>query len=180
MFATPTIENQRRLRALGQPPNHEPLNFNLPMQDDILRGLCSFFGGPNDLTMKDDDGLSLYEPAEADLRPDLFVPAPTQIPNLETWKRLRPEAPYVSMRWLTSVPRRTLQRLLLCVRNPRNSRFAFGFPVDRGPGRMDKLIDLSPRFKLLGLESGQEVEVSLALPGPMGLKALTSWVPGTS
>ena len=41
-----------------------------------MNGRCSIFGGPGDKGMANDSGLALYEPKEADLRPDIFTPAP--------------------------------------------------------------------------------------------------------
>ena len=108
-------------------------------------GKCSCFGGANDCGMSSDTGLALYEPHEADRRPDIFLPAPADDPKQETWKRLRTDFPYVAMRFSKVVGREWLQNQPWKITNPKTGQWVMGFVVDYGPAESTgRVVDLSP------------------------------------
>ena len=136
-------------------------------------GKCSVFGGYNDDGMTDAEGLTLYEPAEADRRPDLFHGETRwpydngKAPKCPTWKRLKTDSFYIAMRFEefideSRVSRKVIQQIPFLIRNPTNHVFCVGFLVDRGPGIKDRLVDVSPGIaKYLILETDDEVEVTM-------------------
>lgn len=136
-----------------------------------ITGRCSEFAMPNDPGMLKDTGLAFFEPWEADARPDLFIAAPANVP---TWRRLRSMAFFCALRIAPGMPRNVYQNMMFTVyRQGELQGGISGHLVDRGPGRMDKLIDLSTgMMAALSLETGDLVEVELA---PAGLNALLSW-----
>lgn len=134
----------------------------------LFQGKCSTFGGANDKGMgprpgkpEGDTGLSFYEPFEADLRPDIFLPAPADFPLQETWKRLRPEFPYIALNVDHSKTRIEWRIIPWSVCNPKTGQWAVAFLVDRGPGDPRRVCDLSPGIaSRLRLETDDDVVVS--------------------
>lgn len=126
-----------------------------------MNGRCSIFGGPGDKGMANDTGLALYEPSEADLRPDIFTPAPADNPLVPTWTRLRPDFPYIALRFSHNLGRRINQQTPYRITNPATSQWVIGWLVDWGPGeRTGRLIDLSPCIAArLRVETDDVVEV---------------------
>lgn len=137
-------------------------------------GKCSEFGGPDDETMAGDSGMAFYEPAEADRRPDIFLPEDkgwleehpawvAKYPNQRqpTWSRLKTEFFYLAMRFDNAPPRVVLQNTPFKIRNLKTGHWCSAFAVDRGPGVETRLIDLSPGvMDFLSLETDDNVEVS--------------------
>lgn len=108
-------------------------------------GRLSVFGGPDDKGMINDTGLALYEPWEADRRPDIFTPAPADDPKMPTWKRLRTDFPYIAMRFDKALPRDYLQWTPFRVMNPDTKQFVTAFLVDWGPNaNTGRVVDVSP------------------------------------
>ena len=132
-----------------------------------LIGKASSFGGPDDAGMKNDSGLALYEPHEADLRPDIFLPAPADNPKQETWKRLRTDFPYIALRFELfddggkPLTRKGHQTRLWKITNPRTGQWCVGLLVDYGPAESTgRLVDLSPIILTrLRIETDDEVWV---------------------
>lgn len=133
-----------------------------------LIGTMSTFGGRLDPCMAKDTGLALYEPNEADLRPDLFE---LDLPGVVTWKRLRVGSMYCALRFEEVFPsldknnphdRRWLQEVPIRVQNPKTGMFVFVWIVDRGPAKdTGRLIDLSPGAAYaLTLKTNDSVKVS--------------------
>ncbi len=111
----------------------------------IATGRMSTFGGRDDPDMKNDAGLALYEPREADLRPDLFFPASSDNPNEETWKRLKTTSFYCALRFIQEGSRKVIQQTPVRITNPTTGQFILAFLVDRGPAESTgRLVDLSP------------------------------------
>lgn len=110
-----------------------------------MMGRCSIFGGADDEGMSNDTGLALYEPREANLRPDIFLPPPADNPAVPTWKRLRTDFPYIALRFSHDLSRRDLQNIPYRITNPKTSQWAVAWLVDYGPGEQTgRLVDLSP------------------------------------
>jgi len=109
-----------------------------------LEGRCSEFGGIHDEGMKNDTGLAFYEPHEANLRPDIFLPAPADNPSQETWKRLRPDFPYIALNLPHYYERSDAQKTPFKITNPKTKQWVIAFVVDRGPGAKGRVVDLSP------------------------------------
>lgn len=138
-------------------------------------GKCSEFGGANDPYMQEDDGLALYQPLEADRRPDIFFPEdPDWLGNhpdwakdhpgerQPTWSRLRTDFYYIAMRYDHSIPRKVLQNTPFKVRNPQNNDWAIAFMVDWGPGEKDRLVDCSGALlKRLGVKTENDLDVTM-------------------
>lgn len=124
-------------------------------------GKISTFGGPNDEGMKNDDGVSLYTPKEADRRPDIFTPAPADNPLVEVWKRLRPDFPYIALRFDHDHGRENNQNTPYKITNPKTGQWVVGFLADWGPHvTTDRLIDVSPCIaRALRVETDDVVEV---------------------
>lgn len=126
-----------------------------------MTGTASTFGGASDATMAHDTGLAFYEPWEANLRPDLFLPAPADNPLQETWKRLRTGAMYCALRVPNEYSRAYAHLFPWKITNPATKQFVFCWLVDRGPGVLSRLVDLSPgAATALRIDTDkQEVEV---------------------
>lgn len=133
-----------------------------------LQGRCSTFGGADDEGMKPrpgmpegDTGLALYEPKEANKRPDLFYSAPDDEPNQVTWKRLKTRAFYCALRFDHSLPRHILQNTIVKITNPKNGESVEAYCVDWGPsGDLDRVVDMSPGCEeALGTQTNDVVDV---------------------
>lgn len=143
-------------------------------------GRCSVFGGKStqygldsnglgiyDPGMSKDTGLAFYEPEEANLRPDLFLPAPQDNPKIETWKRLRVWAPYIALYVLPSEGRFFVQTAQIRVVNLTTLAWVVANIVDRGPAvDTGRLVDVSPGIMdLLRIETDDEVGITSVYPG---------------
>lgn len=106
-------------------------------------GKCSTFGGPLDVGMTPEEGLSLFEHHEADCRPDLFEPRDKDL-ILGASQRLRTEALYLAVRF--TEPREVCKGQVWRLRNPRNGKWIIASLVDWGPHpSVGRDFDISPR-----------------------------------
>lgn len=126
----------------------------------VLRGKCSWFGGPDDEGVSPSEGLAfIYELDDA---PDLFLPeAPPGTTGLA--RRLDPEEFYIACRWDYSVTsKEDLLKLRARVRAPKTGKSAIARPADWGPDEdTGRVADLSPGLlDYLGITTDDEVEVS--------------------
>lgn len=123
-------------------------------------GPCSYFGGPNDGGVSDDEGVAfLYDVKEA---PHLFLASqPEGTSGLA--RRLNPYVHYLACRWDYSVtPKNMLAGMdMALVRATRTGRELLAFPADWGPhDDTGRVADLSPSLLIaLGIETDDEVEV---------------------
>ena len=108
-----------------------------------LEGFSSTFGGEFDDTMKNDTGLSLYEPHEADQRPDLFYGVKDGNLLTPTWKRLITNSLYCAIRYDKTLPRKDLQKTLIQITAKESGKQCFAWLVDWGPGNFDRVVDIS-------------------------------------
>lgn len=107
-----------------------------------------------DAGMKNDSGLALYEPWEADLCVGLFYPASAGSPNEPTWKRLKTNSYYIALRYNQKISRDILQTTPWKITNPKTRQWVMAFLVDYGPGEStNRLVDMSP-----GLAAALRVE----------------------
>src|SRR5215831_446110 len=127
-----------------------------------FEGTCSWFGGPADEGVDEDEGLAFFY--EVDDAPHLFLPEqPTGTTGLA--RRLDPKRPYVACRWDYDVTPKEMLRdphQLAVVRNKKTLKEAFAWPADWGPHeeKTGRAADLSPRImEKLDLETDDEVEV---------------------
>jgi N-acetylmuramoyl-L-alanine amidase len=131
------------------------------MADFHAKGPCSWFGGPEDAGVDEDEGLAFIY--DYDQRPDLFLDEqPPGTTGLA--RRLNPNKPYVACRWDYSVtPKEMLadKRYLAIVR-AKNGRSLAAWPADWGPHEdTGRAADLSPALMgMLGITTDDEVEVS--------------------
>lgn len=138
-----------------------------------MNGKCSEFGGNDDEGMQFDSGLALYEPWEADRRPDIFYAEdPTWLEkNPEwaarykgerqpTWSRLKTDFYYFAIKYDKAIHRNFWQNTPFKVSNPENGDWCAGFLVDWGPGAEGRLVDLSPGImKRLNLKTDDLVTI---------------------
>ena len=138
-----------------------------------LTGKCSEFGGKDDEGMFKDTGLAVYEPHEADRRPDIFYEEdpkwieehpewakanPDQ--RQPTWARLRTYFYYIAIKYDKAINRKVWQNTPWKITNPENGDWCTGFIVDWGPGADGRVVDLSPGImKRLQLKTDQIVKV---------------------
>lgn len=127
----------------------------------MISGPCSSFGGIGDKGMSKDSGLALYEPWEANLRPDIFLPEDPQNPLQPTWQRLRVDFPYLAMRFSHALSRHALQLIPWKLENPKTKHFITGFLVDWGPSSSTgRVVDVSPGImSVLNLKTDDVVVV---------------------
>jgi N-acetylmuramoyl-L-alanine amidase len=124
------------------------------------KGPCSWFGGPNDDGVDEDEGLAFIY--DYDQRPDLFLDEqPPGTTGLA--RRLNPNKPYVACRWdYALTPKEMLadKRYMAVVRA--KGRAMSAWPSDWGPHEdTGRVADLSPSLmEMLGLSTDDEVEVS--------------------
>lgn len=124
------------------------------------KGPCSFFGGPNDDGVDDDEGLAFFEDIEE--APHLFLAVPP--PDASGLaRRLNPYVPYIACRWdYDKTPKTMLMGMDVArVTATRTGRSMLAFPADWGPHEdTGRVADLSPSLLLsLGIETDDEVEV---------------------
>lgn len=125
----------------------------------VLRGKCSWFGGPNDMGVAPDEGLAfIYDVTEA---PHLFLPEqPPGTTGLA--RRLDPNVFYIACRWDYSVtPKKMLPDMPVVVVAPSTGRQFAAYPADWGPNEATgRVADLSPALlAALELQTDDEVEV---------------------
>ena len=127
----------------------------------LITGKLSIFGGISDKGMIDDTGLALYEPHEADLRPDLFLPFESNDKSFPTWKRLKEDALYCALRFDHSLGRKRLQETPVKIVNLITKRFVMAFLVDWGPHeKTNRIIDVSPGVAdILEVKTDDEVKI---------------------
>jgi N-acetylmuramoyl-L-alanine amidase len=132
-------------------PDPEPLFY--------ARGKASYFGGPNDLGVDEDEGLAfIYEIDDA---PHLFLPQqPTDATGLA--RRLNPFVNYVACRWdYQTTSKASLLQARAKVKATKTGIELFAFPADWGPHEdTGRVADLSPGLmESLGIDTDDEVEV---------------------
>lgn len=122
-------------------------------------GKCSWFGGPDDLGVKPDEGLAFISKVEQ--APELFLPhQPAGTTGLA--RRLDPEVFYIACRWdYAKTPRDMLLSGLATVRAPSTGIELQAAPADWGPNvKTGRVADLSPGLlEALGINTDDEVEV---------------------
>lgn len=123
-------------------------------------GKVSWFGGPNDDGVADDEGLAfIYDMADA---PHLFLPfQPEGTTGLA--RRLNPHVHYIAMRWdYDKTPADMLLREVALVRSKKTGFALTAFPADWGPHKdTDRIADISPGLMDdLGLLTDDDVEVT--------------------
>jgi N-acetylmuramoyl-L-alanine amidase len=124
-------------------------------------GTCSYFGGPDDTGVTDDEGLAfIYEVQDA---PHLFLPEGTPgTENMGLARRLNPYVPYVACRWdYDETSKEFLLEHMALVKSLKNGTAIKAFPADWGPNKnTGRVADLSPGLMdYLGIETDDEVEV---------------------
>ena len=124
-----------------------------------LSGAVSWFGGPDDDGVDDDEGLAFIQ--TVDDAPHLFLPyQPEGTTGLA--RRLNPNVHYIACRWdYTKTPHAMLLSELALVRSKRTGMQLTAFPADWGPHESTgRVADLSPGLMDdLGLSTDDEVEV---------------------
>jgi len=124
-------------------------------------GRCSYFGGPDDMGVSDDEGLAFIQKVED--APHLFLPEDT--PGTEgkgLARKLNPFIHYVACRWDYNVtPKPSMLKDVALVRNTETGLALKAFPADWGPHQnTGRVADLSPcLLNDLGLATDDEVEV---------------------
>lgn len=128
-----------------------------------VKGKASWFGGPDDEGVSEDEGLAfIYDVDDA---PHLFLSyQPEGTTGLA--RRLNPDALYVAMRWPYDSSnkeewRELLLREMALVSSPKTGKVLKVYPADWGPhGDTGRVADLSPAaLTTLGIETDDEVEV---------------------
>jgi N-acetylmuramoyl-L-alanine amidase len=129
-----------------------------------LRGLVSWFGGPNDMGVTPSEGLALEaEGVNPDDKPNLFLKS--QPPGTTgNARRLDPSKPYLAVRW--NYEQFSKERLagdeVALVRAIKTGKEAEAHPADWGPHEQEtgRAADISPGLmERLGLQTDDEVEV---------------------
>jgi N-acetylmuramoyl-L-alanine amidase len=123
-------------------------------------GKCSYFGGPDDMGVDEDEGLAfIYEIEQA---PHLFLPETDETEGLGLARRLNPFVHYLACRWDYNVtPKETLLQHMALVTAVKTGVALTAFPADWGPHEdTDRVADLSPGLmKDLGIETDDDVAV---------------------
>jgi len=123
-------------------------------------GPCSFFGGPDDEGVADDEGLALYSAVEQ--APQLFLPETEDTAGLGLARHLNPFVHYLACRWDYNVtPKATLTQELALVTATKTGISLKAFPADWGPNEnTGRVADLSPGLMDdLGIDTDDEVSV---------------------
>jgi uncharacterized protein (TIGR02594 family) len=122
-------------------------------------GPCSWFGGPEDMGVKSDEGLAFI--TSVNQAPQLFLPE--QPPNTTGLaRRLDPDVFYIACRWdYKKTPRDMLLKHKAWVHAPDTGMSLMAYPADWGPNeKTGRIADLSPGLMdALGIETDDEVEV---------------------
>ena len=132
-----------------------------PQSNTVVRkfGKVSWFGGPDDTGVSEDEGLAfIYDVMDA---PYLFLPyQPEGTTGLA--RRLNPFIHYIACRWnYDAMSKEELLNHVALVRNTKTGVALEAFPADWGPhSSTDRLADISPGLmEDLGLTTDDEVEV---------------------
>ena len=129
------------------------------------KGKCSWFGGPQDEGVDEDEGLAFIY--DYDSAPHLFLKEqPTGTTGLA--RRLDPAVPYIACRWDYDVtPKEMLARKDTFALVRAGKWRVLAWPADWGPHETtDRVADLSPGLlETLGLETDDEVEVLYPFKG---------------
>jgi N-acetylmuramoyl-L-alanine amidase len=124
-----------------------------------LIGSVSWFGGPDDTGVSEDEGLAFIQQIEQ--AEHLFLPfQPEDTSGLA--RRLNPHVHYIACRWdYDETPHSMLLSGVALVRSVRSGVALTAFPADWGPHeKTGRVADISPSLmKDLGLETDDEVEV---------------------
>jgi N-acetylmuramoyl-L-alanine amidase len=124
------------------------------------KGKCSYFGGPDDEGVDEDEGLAfIYEVEQA---PHLFLPETDDTEGLGLARRLNPFVHYVACRWSYDVtPKETLLEHMALITATKTGISLTAFPADWGPHQdTGRVADLSPGLmEDLGIETDDEVTV---------------------
>jgi D-alanyl-D-alanine carboxypeptidase len=136
----------------------------------VLRGKCSYFGGPHDTGVAADEGLALIERSDFGHGQFGGLFLPTQPEGTTGLARaLNPDAHYIACRWdYSETSKKYLQSLHVTVKNPTTGEVASDVrPVDWGPNaKTGRIADLSPGLMAyLKLNTDDVVEVDIPLPG---------------
>lgn len=127
----------------------------------ILKGRCSYFGGPNDQGVASDEGLAFIY--AVDTAPWLFLPEqPPGTSGLA--RRLDPNVPYIATRWDYDIYSKEMLASmdhLALVTAPSTGRQMLCWPSDWGPHHStNRCCDLSPGLmSYLQVITDQEVIV---------------------
>jgi hypothetical protein len=128
----------------------------------ILSGKVSWFGGPDDEGVDEDEGLAfIYDVEDA---PELFLEEqPVGTTGLA--RRLNPETHYIACRWDYDItPREMLLEELALVRAPQTGKAFLAAPADWGPHQdTDRVADISPGL-MEALRIGTDDEVEIVFP----------------
>lgn len=140
-----------------------------------LSGKCSWFGGPMDEGVAEDEALAfIYEVSEA---PHLFLPfQPPHTSGLA--RRLNPYVPFIACRWDYDVtPREMLLNNVALVRATKTGIAMRAFPADWGPNsNTGRIADISQGLMAnLGIETDDEVEVVFPCENK-GFVPASTWV----
>lgn len=133
----------------------------------VVRGPCSFFGGPHDTGVKSDEGLAIVERSDFGHGNWGGIFLPTQPAGTTGLARaLNPDAHYIACRWdYAETSKKYLQGINVTVKA--NGKVATDVrPVDWGPNaKTGRVADLSPGLMaFLGLNTDDAVEVDIPLP----------------
>jgi hypothetical protein len=132
----------------------------------MVKGQWKTFGGPDDLTRRPDEGLSLV--SESDIPFFSSVLLPNQPPGTTGLiRRLDPSKYYIACRWDGSTNRSFLKKGDMAkVSNPRTGKAIKARPVDYGPNKFTNCVaDISPGLKdFLGLQGADEIVVEVPVP----------------
>ena len=130
-----------------------------PPTEDCVTGKVSWFGGPEDGGVSEDEGLAFI--SDVMQAPYLFLPyQPEDTTGLA--RRLNPFVHYLAMRFdYSKHPKETLLEKVALVRNLKTGVALKASPADWGPHEdTDRVADISPSLmEDLGLETDDEVEV---------------------
>lgn len=133
----------------------------------IIRGKCSFFGGPNDKGVSSSEGLALVEPSELSKCQFAGLFLPSQPPGTTGLaRRLNPDSLYCAMRWdYKQTSRAVLQNSLVRVTNESTGATANLTPIDWGPHVDTKrVIDMSDGAgRLLGVRTDDSITAELLI-----------------
>src|SRR5262249_14686862 len=99
----------------------------------IIRGKCSYFGGPHDTGVSSEEGLALVDRKNMHKFEDYFLhEQPEGTSGLA--RRLNPDSHYIACRWNYNItPRLFLEEIEVTVKNVHNGIIAKARPVDWGP-----------------------------------------------
>ena len=126
-----------------------------------LRGLVSWFGGPEDIGVSSSEGLAFIY--EVETAPHLFLA--TQPPNTTGLaRRLNPSVPFIACRWNYDEYSKTFlasMKHVALVTAPKTGRRFRAWPADWGPHESTgRVADISfGLMEYLGIDTDDEVEV---------------------